>query len=376
MSITQKVKGQNKWLIDIRVFREGKCLRKRETFTGTRNQAKERYHELRAEMNKIQARQITLMNKSKPINTFGEMIKLYLEKKDEMSSAHLYRYEKLNAELGDIELDQIADRFEAYIRILRRFPSKHTGKIISDSTVNRLVEVVRAVMNLATDLEIINRNPITKARFPKYKETPRDVVLPQEQIENIKNVIEREAPHLKAIVNFALQVPCRRGELVNLKRANLDLINNAIRVRNGTTKNDAGCWKPIPPNMITYFRNLPKETEYLFFRYEAKSDRYLPLGDFKKSWKRCLQIAGIEDFRFHDTRHMSATALLDNGTPERIVQEIAGWKTDMLRTYYHRSGKSSFDLIRFEKPKLYTCTPAVVPENEEIEEKTAILGGE
>jgi integrase len=71
------------------------------------------------------------------------------------------------------------------------------------------------------------------------------------------------------------------------------------------------------------------------------------LGDFKTAWKRCLRLAGIRDFHFHDTRHISASNLLDNGTPEQVVMQVAGWKTNMLRTYYHRSGKKALDLVRF-----------------------------
>lgn len=347
MGINIKQKGRNLWFIDVRARKDGKRLRQRETFTGTKLQAEERYLSIRAELLDEQARQGSLTLPRTPVRTFGEMLKLYLEKRGKISRYQRYRYDKLYEELGDVPLDQFGERFEAYLKILRKYPSKRTGKLLTDATINRQVEIARAVMNLAVDLEIIDRNPITKARFPKYKETPRDVVLSQEQIDRLVEVVKSEATHLQAALMFALQVPCRRSEIVNMRRADLDLINNAIRVRNGTTKNDAGCWKPIPPDMVAYFRNLPKESEYLFYRYEKKTDRYLPLGDFKKAWRTCLEKASIEDFRFHDTRHIAATALLDNGTPERIVQEVAGWKTDMRRTYYHRSGKTSLNLVRF-----------------------------
>jgi len=84
-----------------------------------------------------------------------------------------------------------------------------------------------------------------------------------------------------------------------MRREDLDLINNCIRVRNGTTKNDQGIWKPIPNNLISYFRNIPPESEYLFYRYVIKHKEYMPLGDFKTSWKRVRKLAGISDFVFH-----------------------------------------------------------------------------
>ena len=46
---------------------------------------------------------------------------------------------------------------------------------------------------------------------------------------------------------------------------------------------------------------------------------------------------------------MAATALIDNGTPEQVVMTVANWKTNMLRTYYHREPKSALNLVRFNR---------------------------
>jgi integrase len=64
-----------------------------------------------------------------------------------------------------------------------------------------------------------------------------------------------------------------------------------------------------------------------------------------------MKLAGIGDFHFHDLRHISATELIDAGTPERVVREIANWKTDMLNRYYHLSSKKVLESVQF-KPKL------------------------
>ncbi len=205
--------------------------------------------------------------------------------------------------------------------------------------------MAKAVFNHAVNIELIEKNPLTKTRFPKLRTVPRDRVLSQVESERLLNVIDHEAPHLSAIVRFALQVPCRKSELVNMRREDLDLINNAIRVRNGTTKNDAGCWKPIPPDMVEYFRTIPRECPYLFYR--EHDSEFKPLGDFKKAWSRCLRLAEIHDFRFHDTRHISATEMLNAGTPEQVVMTVAGWKSNMLKTYYHLSGTKALEFVVF-----------------------------
>jgi integrase len=186
--------------------------------------------------------------------------------------------------------------------------------------------------------------------FTVYPEVPRDRSLTETEKLNLLNTIREKRPHLYWIVNFALQVPCRRSELVNMRRDDLDIIHRVIRVRSGTTKNDLGSWKPIPPDMVDYFASIPPTIDYLFHwpepqprknRSKQASQRRAhgqPLGNINKSWKWCLKQAGISDFRFHDTRHMAATDLVNSGVPERVVSAVAGWKTNMLSTYYHRDG--------------------------------------
>lgn len=52
-------------------------------------------------------------------------------------------------------------------------------------------------------------------------------------------------------------------------------------------------------------------------------------------------------FLFHDTRHISAATLVDNGTPKQVVMRVTGWKTNMLLTYHSRSDRKALGLVRF-----------------------------
>ena len=47
----------------------------------------------------------------------------------------------------------------------------------------------------------------------------------------------------------------------------------------------------------------------------------------------------------------SAKQVIERGTPERVVREIANWKTDMLNRYYHLLSKRVLESVQF-KPKL------------------------
>lgn len=333
--------GPNKWLLDIRIKKDGREIRKRETFAGTKVQAEERFLELKKELREEPAWSDSTIR----VLTFGDALTLYKNRKLVIASKEKGRFERLMKDLGGVPIRDLPEKLEKYLSLIRQFPSPTTKRVLANGSINKLLILIKAALNLAVRMECLEKNPITNARFPNLKNIPRDKVLTDGEIGRLMEAIRNETPYLEAIVRFALQVPCRRSELVNMRREDLDLIHNAIRVRNGTTKNDEGCWKPIPPDLVPYFRTLPEQCAFLFYREEKGA--YVPLGDFKKAWKTCLRLAGISDFRFHDTRHISATNLLDNGTPERVVMTVAGWKTNMLSTYYHRAGKRSLALVNF-----------------------------
>ena len=329
-----------KFLIKVRVRKGAEDLRRREIFYGTLAKAEDRAHEIKKGLIEGEG---SILTRPK-VDCFHDVLELYREKSPAFSPQHKSRFNQLKRDIGEVKLTDLSDRLELYLKMLRNSPST-TGKPLSEASINRLMQMVFAALNKAVKTEAIDKNPISRARFPKSKEVARDKVLTPEERQRLLNVMGREAPHLMPIFIYAMQIPCRKSELINMRREDLDMINNAIRVRNGTTKNDQGLWKPIPPDMVEYFRNIATESQYLFYREE--NGAYYSLGDFKKSWTRCLRLAGVTGFRFHDTRHISASDLIDKGNTEQLVMQIAGWRTNMLRTYYHRTGKQAFAQINF-----------------------------
>ncbi len=326
----------NHFFIKARHKTNGEDRREQLHFTGTKAQAEEKYLEILRR----------LRREKKPAQAFGDLLAAYCESRGGViPRSQRSIFEDLARDLGGVDLAAIGDKLQEYAGILRRLPSKTTGRKLSAASLNRRRAMVAASLNLAVELKIIPHSPLNAAVWPKENEVPRDRFLSHVESTALLNAISMSAPHLLPVTQFALQVPCRKAELVSMTRADLDLFHNAIRVHNGTTKNEAGAWKPIPPNMVPYFRSIPADCPYLFYRMER--GQYAPLGDFKRSWATAKRIAGIQNLRFHDTRHISATALVDAGTPERAVMDIAGWRTNMLSTYYSSSSKKALSLVKF-----------------------------
>lgn len=150
--------------------------------------------------------------------------------------------------------------------------------------------------------------------------------------------------HLYPVVVFALSTGARKGEILGLTLADVDLARDVAVLRD--TKN--GDTRAVP--VVHHLRDLLDEQikavnafydelgsstkkRWLFPRRDGQE----PM-DIRKSWENARDAAGIEDFRFHDLRHSTASYLAMNGASLVEIADILGHRTlQMVRRYAHLS---------------------------------------
>jgi integrase len=353
-----RLKGKNEWCVVARVRVNGKIIQRRHTFTGTKERARELLAEMKREIREGGGAECSLTSPQ----VFDELLTNYREKRNKVLSQDISRIDRLSADLGKVQLNAFPDRFESYMRLFKNTPmvkyakTDKKGRLPSNATANRIIECVRAAFNLALALKLIKENPITKARFPKGKESPRDRYLNEEERARLLNVIEARRPYLLPFVRYSLLVPTRKSELTGLTREAYNAFTNTVYV----PKSKAGIpiHKPVPEEMKDYFQGVPAGCPWLFYRQD-KEGAFHPLGDCKKAFQSCVKAAGLQNVRIHDLRHVAASDLVMAGNSERAIMDIAGWKTPMLSTYWHKDSLRSAQNIKFS-PK---CEASVKRQN-------------
>jgi integrase len=194
------------------------------------------------------------------------------------------------------------------------------GKARSITSVNRELEMLRAVLNYAKREGWILRNPFESGAplISKADEVHRERLLDRREEERLLAVCVGRRGHLRLLLIAALDTACRRGELIQMKWSDVDFENRAIHVRAMTTKTARSRSVPISSRLLAELEKL---------RRNAASDEDLIFGvtdNVKKSFVSACREAGIEDFRFHDCRHTAITRMIQKGLPPSLVMKISG----------------------------------------------------
>ena len=221
------------------------------------------------------------------------------------------------------------------------------GKPIQESTVQKYLTVVSAVLSDAKRNEIIEKNP---ARMIDLPDTTRRVqMIPSDaEAHRFLDVLANEEDPYKTFYALAIYTGCRRGELCALKWDDLimngdECVLTVSRSRSsvpgrgvveGTTKNGQARTIYISEEMTAILRS------YCYYKmYEAQeggfemsdyvfTNEYGELmhpDTFSRHLRRLYDENGFpREFHLHTLRHYFVSTMLHNGVDKQTVAELAG----------------------------------------------------
>lgn len=196
---------------------------------------------------------------------------------------------------------------------------------ITPATVNRYLACLKHMFRKAVEWGYLKTNPVKGVRF--LKEPPGR--LRYLRADEVEALLSACPAHVRPIVVTALNTGMRKGEILNLKWAQVDLKNRKIMVTN--SKNNEA--RVIPVNE-TLHRELSRLQRKLQSDYVFSDGKGRPFGDIKKGFSSALKRIGIKDFRFHDLRHTFGSQLVMQGVDLRTVQQVMGHKEIKMTVRY------------------------------------------
>jgi integrase len=139
-----------------------------------------------------------------------------------------------------------------------------------------------------------------------------------------------ECAALGPCVRLALATGARKGELMGLEWANVNLDRRIVRFVD--TKNGDNRTVPLAPTAVEVLKAWKKGRLAVGLVFP------LTIDGIDKPWREAREAAGLPDFRFHDLRHSAASYLAMSGASLMDIAAILGHKTlAMVKRYSHLS---------------------------------------
>lgn len=221
--------------------------------------------------------------------------------------------------------------------------------------------LLRAIMQTAIADDLVDSNPcrITGASSARRVHKIRPATL--DQIETI--TASMPEPY-QAFILMAAWLAMRYGELTELRRKDIDLIDEVVRVRRAvvragddfkvtTPKSDAGIRDvAIPPHLIPVLEkhlalHVDRSQNALLFPSVSDSTRHLAPSAMYRMYYKARAAAGREDLRIHDLRHSGAVLAAATGaTLAELMGRLGHSSPQAALRYQHVAGGRDREIAR------------------------------
>lgn len=209
-----------------------------------------------------------------------------------------------------------------------------TDQLVTPAEVNRMLSVLRSVLNEAEEWDWISKAPKVKL----YTET--EGVARWLHYDQAEKLLEKLPQPLSDMAALTLEIGLREQNIARMRVSEVDLRARLIHcvIKGGypfaCTLNDAAI-EIIQRNMVVVSNN---EEDWLF----PNPDTGLPYVRLNNtSWATALRAANIKKFRWHDLRHTWASWHVQCGTDLYTLQQLGGWRSiQMVQRYAHLAPKN------------------------------------
>ena len=252
------------------------------------------------------------------LSVFSSELFSYVQTNYSATTLPIYRraMDNLLSIVGDSSLSSLSARhFDQY--------KTERLKTISPVTVNIELRALKAAMNIAVRWKLLEKSPFERLQLARLPEkTP--AYFSMSNFQKLISVIRER--WLRDIILFAVLTGMRRGEIVNLRWADVDLPRHLVHIQsNPTFKTKAGKRRTVPLSDAAYhllmLRVNSSPCEYVF----SLNDRKVMANWVTHKLKRYIRRLDFDDrLNFHSLRHSFGSWLAMDGVSIYQISALLG----------------------------------------------------
>lgn len=214
------------------------------------------------------------------------------------------------------------------------YVEKRQGEGAAKSTINRELALLRRAFSLGFDAE-----PQKVSRVPKFhrfivseKGNERRGFVEEAEYRRLADATAGQT-WLRTLLALGYTYGFRKAELLDMRCAQMDLLNNTISLYSCETKNGEGRTVVLTKEccgLVTELRRGKQPEDYFFARGNGE-----PVRDFRGAWDAPVTTAKLPGLLFHDLRRSAVRNMIRRGVPQKTAREISGHKTDSVFSRYN-----------------------------------------
>jgi integrase len=209
------------------------------------------------------------------------------------------------------------------------------GKENGNYVANRWRGVLHRLFEVAIeDFDFTGGNPVRKVK--PFTEHERERFVTQEELPRLFDAIDAaEDVRIADFLRLALLTGARRGSLLRMRFADVDLGRAVWSIPAADSKNGSPVHIPLVPEAIEVIRSrlvAAGGREWVFPGRHGKGH----LTDIRKPVKKIFDAAGFEDVRLHDLRRTFGSWQAANGSSELLIGKSLGHRNTRSTAVYAR----------------------------------------
>ncbi|UHD16320.1 tyrosine-type recombinase/integrase [Thiocapsa bogorovii] len=220
---------------------------------------------------------------------------------------------------------------------VRGYVERRREQGVSDTTINRDLALLSAAIGYANvELEWMLPNPVAGRKLAEPEGRVRWITR-EESVALIAAAGRApRAPFMADLITVALYTGCRRGELLGLDWARVDLKQNLIHLEGRHTKSGKRRSVPLCETARAAILRRARfraehcpDSQWVFAYRDGHQAK-----DIRGAFYSACRAANLADFTFHDLRHTCAAWLVTGGAPLAEIRDLLGHSTIMMTERY------------------------------------------
>jgi integrase len=225
-------------------------------------------------------------------------------------------------------------------KIARRKSISRYNREVEPQTVNRELIIMSSLFHRAVDWHYRDDNPCKGVKRLDVLTGPPRYLLAEEE-ERLMPELWEGPIYLPRLVQLGLGTGMRQIEMRHLRKRDVDLARETLRVSDPKWKRDPRKTKGIPlsPEVSAMLREWMEMTESEWvFPSPQNARKPISQPTINTALNRACERAGITGIGFHALRHAFGTRLGEAGERLEVIAELMGHsKIEMTRIYVHPS---------------------------------------